>query len=329
MMHKNIHIIKEVSGGQIVLYKNRLEVRLEQDTVWLRQEQIAKLFGTQRPAITKHLSNIFKTKELEESSVCSILEHTASDGKTYKTKFYNLDAIISVGYRVNSRQATQFRIWATKVLKKHLVDGYTINEKRLKMVEHKYLELQKSLKLLGNVINLEHISDETKGLITVISQYSRALDILDDYDNNRLSVPKGTKDSKYVLTYKEARKIVNEMRKKFKSSSLFGQEKDKSFESSLGAIYQTFDGKDVYPTIQEKAATLLYFIVKNHSFVDGNKRIAAALFICFLHKNGILHRKDGTNRIDNNSLVALTLMIAISKPSEKDAMIKVILNLLG
>lgn len=329
MMDKKKADIKDISGGQIVLYKNRVEVRLEHDTVWLRQEQIATLFGTKRPAITKHLSNIFKSKELQEKAVCSKMEHTASDGKIYKTKFYNLDAIISVGYRVNSTRATQFRIWATNVLKKHLVDGYTINEKRLKLAEHKYLELQKSLKLIGNVIELEGISDETKGLITVIRQYSRALDILDEYDNNRLHVPKGIKKLKYILTYEDAMIIIEEMRKNFKTSSLFGQEKDKSFESSLGAIYQTFDGKELYPTIEEKAANLLYLIVKNHSFVDGNKRIAAALFICFLQKNGILLRKDGSKRIDNNSLVALTLMIAISKPSEKEIMIKVILNLLA
>lgn len=317
------------SKGQVVLYKNRLEVRLEQDTVWLRQEQIATLFGTKRPAITKHLSNIFKSKELQEKSVCSILEHTASDGKMYKTKFYNLDAIISVGYRVNSTRATQFRIWATNVLKKHLVDGYTINEKRLKAAENKYLELQKSIKLLGNVIELESISNETKWLIKVISNYSRALEILDNYDNNRLAIPKGTKELKYILTYEDARLIIDKMRKEIKCSSLFGQEKDKSFESSLGAIYQTFERKDVYPTIEEKAANLLYLIVKNHSFVDGNKRIAATLFICFLQKNGILLQKDGSKRIDNNSLVALTLMIAMSKPSEKEIMIKVILNLLA
>lgn len=327
-MSKNADNIKEVRGGKIVLYKNKLEVRLEQDTVWLRQEQIAELFGTQRPAITKHLSNIFKNRELKESSVCSILERTASDGKVYKTKFYNLDAIISIGYRVNSTSATQFRIWATNVLKKHLVEGYTINEKRLKTAEHKYLELQKSLKLLGNVITLENISDETKGLITVINQYSRALDILDEYDKNRLPVPKGTTKLKHKITYEEAQKIVESMKLKFKSSSLFGQEKDKSFESSINSVYQTFGGKELYPTVEEKAAHLLYLVTKNHSFVDGNKRIAAALFICFLQKNGILLRKDGTNRIDNNSLVALTLMIATSKPSEKDLMIKVILNLL-
>ncbi|MCG2712383.1 MAG: virulence RhuM family protein, partial [Candidatus Omnitrophica bacterium] len=295
----------------------------------LTQAHIAKLFGTKRPAITKHLANIFKTKELNEKSVCSILEHTASDGKSYKTKFYNLDVIISVGYRVNSTQATQFRIWATNILRRHLVDGYTINEKRLKAAEYKYLELQKSIKLIGNLISFEDIADETRGLIKVISEYSQALNILDDYDHQRLSVPKGTKHSKFKLTYDEAKKIISTMKKKFKDSSLVGQEKDSSFKSSIGAIYQTFGGKDLYPTIEEKAANLLYFVTKNHSFVDGNKRIAAALFICFLQKNGILLHENGSKRIDNNALAAITLMIAASKSSEKDTMIKVILTLLS
>jgi len=328
MMNKNVQKVNEIAGGQIVLYKNKLEVRLEAETVWLTQKQMAELFNKGIPTINEHIKNIFKEGELTENSVIRNFRITASDGKVYDTKFYNLDVIISVGYRVKSKQGTQFRIWATNVLKKHLVDGYTINEKRLKLAEHKYLELQKSLKLIGNVIELEGISDETKGLITVIRQYSRALDILDEYDNNRLHVPIGIRKLKYVLTYEDAKIIIEEMRKNFITSSLFGQEKDESFKSSLGTIYQTFDGKELYPTTEEKSANLLYFIVKNHSFVDGNKRIAAALFICFSQKNGILLRKDGSKRIDNNSLVALTLMIATSKPSEKDIMIKVILNLL-
>jgi len=317
------------SKGQIVLYKKGVTVRLEKETVWLAQKEIALLFNTKRPAITKHLGNIFKSKELCEDSVCSKMEHTAKDGKIYSTKFYNLDAIISIGYRVNSTQATQFRIWATNVLRKHLVDGYTINEKRLKADQHKYFELQKSLNLLKNVISLKDVSGETKGLIQVITEYSRALDILDNYDHQRLSVPKGTRQAKFELTYEQARKIIDTMKQKFKDSVLVGQEKDKSFQSSIRTIYQTFSGKDLYPTVEEKAAYLLYFVTKNHSFVDGNKRIAAALFICFLQKNKILLRKDGSLRIDNNALVALTLMIAASKPSEKEPMVKVILSLLG
>jgi len=317
---------KDLAKGQVIVYKNRVEVRLEKDTVWLTQKDMAELFDTERSAITKHIRNIFISKELEEKSNVQKMHIPNSDKPV---QFYNLDIIISVGYRVNSMRGTQFRIWATNVLRKHLVDGYTINEKRLKVAEYKYQELQKSLKLLGNVVHLDNISDETKGLIQVISQYSRALDILDDYDHQRLSVPKGTKRIKFELTYEEARKIIEAMKKKFKDSALVGQEKDKSFKSSIGAVYQTFGGQDLYPTVEDKAAHLLYFVTKNHSFVDGNKRIAAALFICFLRGNRILLHKDGSKRIDDNALVALTLMIAASKPSDKDAMIKVVLNVLA
>jgi death-on-curing family protein len=319
---------EQKTKGKVIVYKNGVEVRLEKETVWLTQAEIAKLFGTKRPAITKHLSNIFKAKELDKKSVCSILEHTAADGKRYKTKFYNLDAIISVGYRVNSVQATQFRIWATNALHKHLVDGYTVNQKRLSKDAAKYKELQKTIDLLGNVKSLKGLSEETKGIIAVISDYKKALDILDDFDHQNLSTPKGTKKTKYKLTYKKARKIIDTLRKKFKDSDLVGQEKDQSFKSSIGAIYQTFGKKELYPTLEEKAAYLLYFVVKNHSFVDGNKRIAAALFICFLDENGFLYKKDGSRTIDENALVGLTLMIASSNPKEKDKMIRVTLNLL-
>ena len=316
---------KEIEKGKVVLYKNKVEVKLEDETVWLSQAQIAQLFGTKRPAITKHFSNIFKSGELRISSVCSKMEHTANDGKVYKTQHYNLDAIISVGYRVNSNQATQFRIWATNILKKHLVDGYTINEKRLKVAGQKYQELQRTVNLLSNVAKLDSTMDETKGLIQVISEYTKALDLLDDFDHERLSVPKGTQKAKFELTYKEARKVIDAMKKKFKDSSLVGQEKDKSFKGSLGAIYQTAGGKDVYPTVEKKAAHLLYFVTKNHSFIDGNKRIAAALFVSFLQKNGILLHSNGEKRINNNTLVALTLMVASSQPKEKDLLIKIIL----
>ena len=314
------------SKGKIVLYKNRVEVKLDKETVWLTQKQMAELFDTERSVVTKHIHNIFKTNELGEKSNVQKMHIAHSDKPV---KIYNLDVIISVGYRVNSKRGTQFRIWATSILKKHLIDGYTINEKRLQIAEHKYKELQKSIKLVSNLISFEGIADETKGLIQVITEYSRALDILDDYDHQRLSIPKGTKRSKFELTYDEAIKIIEAMKNKFKDSSLVGQEKDSSFKSSIGAIYQTFGGQDLYPTVEEKSAYLLYFVTKNHSFVDGNKRIAAALFICFLQKNGILLHKDGSRRIDDNALVALTLMIAASKPSEKDSMIKVILNLLA
>lgn len=319
----------EIKKGEVLLYKNNLEVRLDHETVWLTQLQIADLFGTKRPAITKHLVNIFETQELKKSSVSSKMEHTASDGKVYKTQYYNLDAIISIGYRVNSTQATQFRIWATNILRKHLVHGYTLNEKRLKREATKYHELQKAILLIGNVASIEGLPNEAKGIAQVIAEYSRALDILDDFDHERLSAPKGSKKAVFELTYEQARKIIEAMKQKFKDSALVGQEKDSGFKSSLKTIYQTFSGKDLYPTVQEKAANLLYFVAKNHSFVDGNKRIAAALYICFLERNKILFRKNGTKRIDENALVALTLMVAASKPAEKDMMVKVILNLMA
>ncbi len=318
----------ENTKGQIILYKRRLEVRLEEDTVWLTQKQMAELFQKDVRTVNEHIKNIFGEGELSSRSVIRKFRITASDGKKYNTTHYNLDVIISVGYRVKSLRGTQFRIWATNVLRKHLVDGYTINEKRLKAQQNKISELQNAVRLLGNVALLEGVSDEAKGIVQIISEYSRALNILDDFDHQRLVSPKGTKKSKYKLTYEEARNIIEQMKKKFRDSALVGLEKDKSFQGSIGAIYQTFDGKDVYPTTEDKAAHLLYFVTKNHSFVDGNKRIAAALFICFLQRNGILLGKDGNKRIDDNALVALTLMIAASKPSEKDIMIKVILNLL-
>ncbi len=332
MMSKRGKNLKEIPTAKVVLYRNKFEVRLEKETVWLSLNQMAGLFERDKSVISRHLHNIFKTKELDRGSTVAFFATVQDEGGRLverRIEYFNLDAIISVGYRINSKRGTQFRIWATNVLKKHLVDGYTVNEKRLKVAEHKYRQLQKSIKLLGNVIRLEVVSDETKGLIQVITGYSKALDILDDYDHQRLSVPKGTtKKAKFELTYEKTRRIIDTMRKRFKDSPLVGQEKDNSLKASIGAIYQTSKGEDVYPTVEEKAAHLLYFVTKNHSFVDGNKRIAAALFICFLQRNGILLRNDGTPRMDENALVALTLMIAASKPQDKDIMIKVILNLL-
>ena len=242
--------------GQIILYKNNLEVRLEESTVWLSLNQLVDLFERDKSVISRHLRNVFEEKELNKDSVVAKYATTASDGKTYKVEYFNLDAIISVGYRVNSKRGTQFRIWATNVLRKHLVDGYTINEKRLKAQQNKINELQNAVRLLGNVALLEGVSDEAKGIVQIISEYSRALNILDDFDHQRLASPKGTKKSKYKLTYEEARNIIEQMKKKFRDSALVGQEKDKSFQGSIGAIYQTFDGKDVYPTTEDKAAHL-------------------------------------------------------------------------
>jgi len=324
---------QEYKKGEIAIYQSpagpEIKVKFKQNTVWLDAHLIAGIFDVDRTVIVKHIGNIYKTGELSEKATRAKIAQVAADGKTRQMNIYNLDVILSVGYRVNSMRATQFRIWATNVLRRHLVEGYTINQKRLKAQRDKISELQEAVRLLGNIALLDSVSDETKGILQIISEYSKALNILNDFDHQRLTVPKGTRKAKYKLTYEEARSIINQMKIKFKDSALVGQEKDKSFQGSLSAIYQTFDGKDVYPTIEEKAAHLLYFVTKNHSFVDGNKRIAAALFICFLQKAGILLRKDGRKRIDDNTLAALTLMIAASKPTEKETMIKVILNLLG
>ena len=321
--------------GEIVIYRTKdnkvqLTVKLEQETVWLTQKQIADLFRTQRPAITKHLYNIFKTSELQENSVCSILEHTARDGKKYRTKFYNLDAIISVGYRVNSARATQFRIWATDILRKYLIDGYALNEQRLKQQAHKFQALQRAIKLIGSMKDRKQLEyKEVMGLLEVINDYNYALGLLDDYDYKRLKITHTSKEAKFVLTYTGAIKTINALKKRYGSSGLFGIERDKSFKSSVDSIYQTFDAKELYPSVEEKAANLLYFIVKNHSFVDGNKRIAASIFLWFLEKNGLLYREDGAKRIADNALVALTLMIAESSPKERDIIVTLAVNLIN
>ncbi len=333
-MAKEIKNVLE-QKGEIFFYqtkdkKVRLEVTLELETVWLTQQQIAKLFGTQRPAITKHLQNIFKSKELQEDSVCSVLEHTASDGKKYRTNFYNLDAIISVGYRVNSNRATQFRIWATSVLKKHLIDGYTLNEQRLKQATHKLQALQRAIKLIGSMKDKKQLEyKEALGLLEVINDYNYALSLLDAYDNKKIKITDISKEEKFKLTYEEAIKALVKLKIRLGATDLFGVEKDKSFKSSVVTIYQTFDGKDLYPSVEEKAANLLYFIVKNHSFVDGNKRIAAAMFLWFLERNGLLYRDDGAKRVADNALVALTLMIAESDPKERDIIVNLAVNLIN
>lgn len=329
-MNKEENII---GNSQIIIYQapdgnTNLDVRLENDTVWLSQKQIAELFGTKRPAITKHLSNIYKTGELEELSTCSILEHMGNDEKQqYQTKFYNLDAIISVGYRVNSQNATQFRIWANRILKEYLIKGYAVNEK-IKLQQ--YGDLKQTVKLLANVLQAKELSaDEATGLLQVISDYTYALDTLDRYDYQELTVEQTTPKESFRATYESAMAAIEYLRNKFGGSDLFGNEKDQSFNSSINTIYQTFDGQELYPSVEEKGAMLLYLVTKNHSFSDGNKRIAAFLFLWFLEKNGILYKSDGSKLIENNTLVALTLMIAESRTEEKDVMVKVVVNLIN
>jgi len=324
-MGKNL---QNIEGGKVILYKKGLEVQLRDETVWLTQAQMVLLFQKTKQNISLHVNNIFKEGELRKGSVVKECLTTAKDGKKYKITYYNLDVIISVGYRIKSKQGTLFRIWATNVLTQYLIEGYTINEKRLKKQEQKYLELKKAVALIGNVAQVEGLSTEAKGLAQVISEYTRALDMLDDFDHKRLKTPKGHKNSKYKITYEKALAVIKAMKEKFKDSDIVGQEKDAGFKSSIGAIYQSAGGEDAYLTLEEKAAHLLYFVTKNHSFIDGNKRIAAALFVCFLERNGILYRKDNSRIVDNNALVALTIMIASSNPKEKDMMVKVIMNLI-
>lgn len=326
---------EELLKGEIAIYQTKdkrvqLEVKLQRETLWLSQKQISDLFKTDRSVITKHLRNIFKSKELDKNSVSAFFAHTAADGKVYQTAFYNLDAVISVGYRVNSTRATQFRMWATNILKKHLMEGYTLNERRLAEQAGKLKALQQAVKLIGSIKDRKELGhEEALGLIEIIRDYNYALGVLDDYDHGQLKISRTSKKEKFTINHKAAIKAINELKKKFGGSTLFGQQKDESFKSSIAAIYQTFGGKDLYPSVEEKAAHLLYFIVKNHSFVDGNKRIAASLFLWFLEKNGLLYREDGSKRIADNALVALTLLIAESDPSEKDIITKVIVNLIN
>ena len=301
----------------------RVDVKLDKETIWLHLNQIAALFERDKSVISRHLRNVFKEKELHRDSVVAFFATTAADGKKYNVEYFNLDAIISVGYRVNSKRGTQFRIWASKVLREHLLKGYSVNEKRLK-------ELNQAIRLIVDVANRRELTgDEARALLCVVKDYSFALDLLDDYDHQRVSLHDTTPGPVNALTYGEARRVVDRLRGKFETSGLFGQEKDDSLKGALGAVMQTFDGKEVYPSIEEKGANLLYFLIKDHPFIDGNKRIGAALFLWFLEKNNALYRADGTKRIADNALVAMTLLIAESPPQEKDLLARVLVNLIS
>ena len=316
-----------IPDSQVVIYKDpggsiSLEVKLQGESVWLTQKQMSTLFQTERSVITKHINNIFKSNELDEKSVCAKIAHTAEDRKVYSTQFYNLDAIISVGYRVNSKRGTQFRIWATRVLRDYLIRGYSVNERRLK-------ELNQAIRLIVDVAERRTLSgEEATALLRVVADYSFALDLLDAYDRQTVSVPKGSHRRVEGITLEEARKTVTRLREHYRAGSLFGRERDGSLSGALHAVFQTFEGKDLYPTLEEKAAHLLYFLVKNHPFVDGNKRIAATLFLWFMEKNAALYRSDGAKRIADNAIVAMTLLIAESPPQEKDLLTRVLMHLI-
>ncbi|WP_396185946.1 RhuM family protein [Flavobacterium sp.] len=328
--------------SEIVIYNSsenniELQVNFDNETVWLSQKQMAELFGRNRVAITQHIGNIFKEEELSEQLVCKDFLHTtphgAISGKTQEKtiRYYNLDVIISVGYRVKSKQGTQFRQWATQRLKDYLVQGYAINEKRLQEASEKFQDLKNAVKLAAKAGNTETLTSvEAKGILGVIAQYAYALETLDKYDHQKLTIDTAFETTGIQkLTYENAIEQIQIWRDFQKAGNLFGNEKDQSFKSSLETIYQTFDTTDLYPTIEEKAAHLLYFVVKNHSFSDGNKRIAAGLFIYFLSLNNKLLNDFGTKRIGDNALVAITIMIAESKSEEKDIMAKLVVNLIN
>ena len=317
--------------GEIILYntpdgQTNIEVRLVNETVWLTQAQMAELFQKDQSVIARHITNVFKEGELYRESNMQIVHNTLSKYKP--TSLYNLDVIISVGYRVKSKRGTDFRIWARGILKQYLVKGYAVNDR---MRHEQISELRQLVSMLGRTIQNQPLisTDETNALFEVVTDYTYALDTLDNYDYQRLTISQTTQEELFHATYENAMEEIVKLRHRFGGSTLFGNEKDDSFKSSIGQIYQTFGGEELYPSVEEKAAMLLYLVTKNHSFSDGNKRIAATLFLWFLNENRILYRPDGSKRLPDNTLVALTLMIAESRPDEKDIMVKVVVNLIN
>ena len=335
---KNTYNHEIVSGNNssIILYQSEdgqthVDVRMENDTVWLTQAQMAELFETDRTSIVRHINNIYKTEELEREATCAKIAQVQMEGNRTVTRqipFFNLDMIISVGYRVNAKRGVKFRQWANRILKQYLIKGYAINQN---MKLERYNELKNVVQLMARAISLQESvsNNEYDGLFHVISDYVYALDTLDRYDFQTLAINQTTADEPFRATYDNAMAAINALKDKFGGSKWFANEKDDSFKSSIGQIYQTFAGVELYPSVEEKAAMLLYLVVKNHSFSDGNKRIAAMLFLWFMEKNGVLYGEDGRKRIADNTLVALTLMIAESRTEEKDIMVKVVVNLIN
>ena len=309
-------------GNSIVLFESSdrevvLTVEVDGNTVWLNKEQMGLLFGRDRTVISRHISNLYREGELEREGTCAKFAQVQMEGRrevARQEERYNLDVVISVGYRVKSQRGVEFRRWATDVLRRYIIDGHAENERRLQ-------QLGQVARIMARIPD----SLETRQVLDIVQSYTMALDLLDDYDHQRLSTPKGDAAT-YVLEYDECRKVIDGMRFG-NESDLFGVEKDESFKGSIGNIYQSFGGQDVYPSLQEKAANLLYFVVKNHSFLDGNKRIAATMFLYFLDRNGALF-VDGRKLIDDSTLVAITIMIAESKPEEKESMVALVMNFL-
>ena len=322
--------------SKILIYQTddghtQIDVRLENDTVWLTQSQMADLFKSSRTNIIEHIQNIYKDGELNEKSTCRKIRQVRQEGKRTVNReitMFNLDMIISVGYKVNSKRGVRFRQWANEILKQYLIKGYAVNER---MRREQIAELRQLVGMLGRTIQNQPLisTDETNALFEVVTDYTYALDTLDNYDYQRLTISQTTQEERFHATYENAMEEIVKLRNRFGGSTLFGNEKDDSFKSSIGQIYQTFGGEELYPSVEEKAAMLLYLVTKNHSFSDGNKRIAATLFLWFLNENRILYRPDGSKRLPDNTLVALTLMIAESQPEEKDIMVKVVVNLIN
>ena len=323
-------------NNQIVLYQSedgmtQLDVKLEGETVWLNRQQMAELFGRDVKTIGKHINNALREELNDGISTVAKFATVQKEGSRLvnrEVEYYNLDMIISVGYRVKSRRGVEFRRWANGILKQFLINGYAVNER---IRQRQIAELRQLVLVVGRTIEQQPVAttDESHALFDVVVDYTYALDTLDNYDYQRLYISKTTRNELFYATYENAMQEIEMLREKFGASTLFGNEKDESFKSSIGQIYQTFDGEELYPSVEEKAAMLLYLVTKNHSFSDGNKRIAATLFLWFMNNNGILYREDGSKRIADNTLVALTLMIAESRTEEKDIMVKVVVNLIN
>ena len=325
-MEENKILIYQTEDGQ-----TQVDVRMENDTVWLTQAQMAKLFQTDRTSIVRHINNIYKVEELEREATCAKIAQVQIEGNRKVTRnipYFNLDMIISVGYRVNAKRGVKFRQWANRILKQYLVKGFVVNDR---LRRDQLGELRQLVQVVGRTLQHQDITATADGqaLFDVVVDYTYALDTLDNYDYERLTIERTTSDEPFRATYENAMAEIRRLHDKFGGSKWFGNEKDDSFKSSIGQIYQTFGGEELYPSVEEKAAMLLYLVTKNHSFSDGNKRIAATLFLWFLNNNGILYRPDGTKRLADNTLVALTLMIAESRTEEKDVMVKVVVNLIN
>ena len=337
MSNKQIEVKmnKDELDNKIVIYqtedgKTQLDVKLENETVWLTQAQLVQLFDSSKANVSEHIKHIYEDGELAADSTVRKFRTVQTEGKRQvgrNVTYYNLDLIISLGYRVNTKRGIQFRQWATSVLRDYLIKGYAINQR---IREENYRQMVQLVRSMARTVKLQDLSKEVRNaLLDVVVDYTFALDRLDDYDYQRLSIPESSTEEKFHATYEGAMKVLAELREKFGGSGLFANEKDDSFKSSIGQIYQTFGGQDLYPTVEEKAAMLLYLVTKNHSFSDGNKRIAATLFLWFMNENGILYDDMHNKQIDDATLVALTLLIAESRPEEKDTMIKVVVNLIG